>query len=368
MKEPRKAFYIFVPLASCLATIAVVEFTLSLFLPVPYAMQVNMYFEADPHTGFRLKPNSHGHFFEIDAITNSRGHRDEEAAIPKPRDLYRILFLGDSVTIGANVEQWEAYPEVLEDLLRRDSGRPLEVVNTAVGAWSPFQYAQYYEQYGRAFEPDLVMVGFFVSNDTYIERHSIEQTLTAFGGWRVSRKGSSSPFIRLKVFFYEHSNVVRLVLSGGASAKTGIHKGQRKEITDRYVDLQRRRIDIHMKYDEHLAAKAARNVEHILRIRQLARQDGAGFAVVLIPDENQINVELQNAILEPEDFAAYDFAMPQSMLKDMFAESEVMVIDLLPSFLNAPGRLYMNDTHLRPEGNELAARMIRDHLREQGLL
>jgi hypothetical protein len=56
------------------------------------------------------------------------------------------------------------------------------------------------------------------------------------------------------------------------------------------------------------------------------------------------------------------------MLKDMFAESEVMVIDLLPSFLNAPGRLYMNDTHLRPEGNELAARMIRDHLREQGLL
>ena len=51
----------------------------------------------------------------------------------------RILVLGDSFTVGVGVAQDEIYPTVLETLLTARSGRQVDVVNAAVGGWSPFQ-------------------------------------------------------------------------------------------------------------------------------------------------------------------------------------------------------------------------------------
>jgi lysophospholipase L1-like esterase len=62
--------------------------------------------------------------------TNSRGVRDDEIPVPKDAGAFRIVVLGDSWTVGTNVDVDETYPRQLATVLRaRFPGRKIEVVN-----------------------------------------------------------------------------------------------------------------------------------------------------------------------------------------------------------------------------------------------
>ena len=98
------------------------------------------------------------------------------------------------------------------------------------------------------------------------------------------------------------------------------------------------------------------------RIKRLAERDSIPIGVVLIPDENQINRDLQQLLLIDQDRGKFDFEMPQSMLSEMFADAAIPVIDLLPYFRQDRQCLYMNDTHWTTEGHKLAATAIYDNL------
>ena len=166
--QKRWWFYVLVPAISAIFTLVVVEIALLIFHPIPFSIETNMYFEEDAYTGYRLKPNATGYFQDqIIAQTNEHGHRDRSIPIEKTDESLRILVLGDSFTVGANVKQEDAYPQVLESLLNKNSAQPIVVINAGVGGWEPFNYAQYYENYGNQFSPDLILIGFFVGNDTY---------------------------------------------------------------------------------------------------------------------------------------------------------------------------------------------------------
>jgi hypothetical protein len=87
---------------------------------------------------------------------------------------------------------------------------------------------------------------------------------------------------------------------------------------------------------------------------------------VLLPDENQINRKLRRVLLKDEkQRGRFDFDMPQSMLKEMFTEAGMPVIDLLPYFREDPRCLYSNDTHWIPEGHALVAAAIYERLTDE---
>jgi hypothetical protein len=111
-----------------------------------------MAFMPDPHTGYRLQPGGRGSFVDgIPGVANSDGHRDDE--LPARRaDSLRILALGDSFTVGTNVRMEDTWPANLERRLRSEQPEPVDVINAGVGGWAPYQYAQYYQHHGRAFE------------------------------------------------------------------------------------------------------------------------------------------------------------------------------------------------------------------------
>lgn len=362
IKPPRKIFYFVVPLISIFFTLGAVELGLALFHPVPFSFERNMYYEADPHTGFRIRPHSLGHFRGgIVALANSHGHRDDEVTLEKSPDTFRVLLLGDSFSMGANVRQEDAYPQALEKLLNEESNRKIEIVNSGVGGWDPFQYAQYYEHYGWRFNPDLILVGFFVGNDAYNDRASVEDVSTAIMGRRVTRDAAASRFINLKVFLYDNFNLARLAINKGP-VKGGKSRKDCEDFTDHYLSIQKTRMPIHLKRTDELYDRAQNCVYQIARIKELADRRAIPVEVVLIPDENQINPALQQAVIGEGDRSLYDFGMPQSMLAEMFAGSGIKTIDLLPAFLEESRCLYMNDTHWTEEGHHLAAEIIRSEL------
>lgn len=350
-------FRILAPVLSCLLTIGFIELALALVYPVPFSIEYNMYYEADPHTGFRLRPNSVGHFqMGIVANTSSQGLRDREFSLKKPAGIFRILVIGDSFTVGANVREEQTYAKVLERQLRDAYGPNIEVVNTGVGGWNPPQYEAYYEHYGYRFEPDLILIGFFAGNDAF----DPVEWLTAVLGHRVTREAASSRLIKAKVLLYDHSNLARLLFNKGPVEENFVRK-RCDEFSDWYLAVQKVRISNHLRDSEERRKLAADAVNRVRRIRDLANP--IPVIVALLPDENQINPALQKRIIPPDELSRYDFGMPQSMLLETFGGLGIPTIDLLPAMLADQRCLYMNDTHWLPEGQELAASILFEQLR-----
>jgi hypothetical protein len=354
-------FKVLVPLLAGVLTVAAIELGLALFHPVPFSIETNMYFEPDPYTGWRLKPGGTGYYqMGIPGNANSHGHRDVETSLKKPPGVFRILALGDSFTAGSNVRQEETYPKVLERHLRSAYGSQIEVVNAGTGGWEPFQYAQYFEHYGYQFEPDLILVGFFIGNDTYDDHTRADTLYTAIEGHIVTREAAADPSVRQKVILYDYSHIARLLLNHGpVAAKTYVRK-RCDDFDEQHLLIQRYKLPNHLRDSGEQREKAQNALNQIGRIKDLA--GAVPVVVALLPDETQINKPLQARIIEPGDLAKYDFNMPQSMLTEMFRGIGLPVIDALPAFLADRRCLYMNDTHWTPEGHDLAAAVILDQL------
>lgn len=117
---------------------------------------------------FELRPNAEGRisgegaaFYRI----NADGWRDTVYARPKPDGIFRILVMGDSVSFGYGVEEAEAYPQVLEELLAETvPDRRIEVVNLGVGGYNAYNEAKLLEGVGLSYQPDLVLVQFCIND------------------------------------------------------------------------------------------------------------------------------------------------------------------------------------------------------------
>ena len=355
------AFYLATPLLSVALTLLVAEFGLALFYPVPFSVEHNMYYEADRHVGYKLKANSVGNFQHgILAVTNGHGHRDDPPA-EDGSAICRILLLGDSLSVGNNVEQHEAYPQVLERMLDEATPFPLEVINTSVGGWSPFQYAQYYQYYGQAFDHQLVLVGFFVGNDSYSQTNSVSQTRTAIAGWRVSRRAALSPFARLRVFLHEHSQLARFI--GSRRTPLGLSRTREncEDFSPEFLAVQRQRFSNHLRLEKQRGSPQ-NSVAQLPRFKKLAERHSVPMLVALLPDENQINHRLQELLVGADSLKDYDFQLPQRLLRALLADGDVATIDLLPWFQEDRRCLYMNDTHWTPQGHQLAASALYQRL------
>ena len=97
-------------------------------------------------------------------ITNSWGHRsDQEYTLEKPKGKFRILVLGDSMTVGPGIENVEnTYPKKLEYYLNEKLQLPqFEIINTGHPGWNTD--AQLYDLFinGFKFQPDMVFLGYY---------------------------------------------------------------------------------------------------------------------------------------------------------------------------------------------------------------
>lgn len=104
-----------------------------------------------------------------DLRTNSFGMRDIERSPEKARGVFRIAFVGDSVTASwGYVPREEIYLNVLADQLNAETGRSalIEALNFGVNGYSMEQGLRVAETKVRAFDPDLVVVQLSL-NDPY---------------------------------------------------------------------------------------------------------------------------------------------------------------------------------------------------------
>jgi len=105
-------------------------------------------------------------FTAMEFETNSLGWRDDEAVLPKPDDVYRIVCIGGSTTAEGPRNDL-TYPNLLERRLREEFGTDrIEVVNCGIYTYDTSRELANFDRY-LELQPDLIVYYNFI-NDLYV--------------------------------------------------------------------------------------------------------------------------------------------------------------------------------------------------------
>ncbi|KPK99087.1 MAG: hypothetical protein AMJ95_00505 [Omnitrophica WOR_2 bacterium SM23_72] len=110
---------------------------------------------------YELKPKLDTMYQGYHVITNSCGFRGREYAIQKPENVYRIVFLGDSVGFGRHLDASDTLAVLIENLLKRECPqKTFEVLNFAVEGYNTQQELEVLKEKALLFNPDLVILDY----------------------------------------------------------------------------------------------------------------------------------------------------------------------------------------------------------------
>jgi len=134
-----------------------------------YATQIKVPSD-DPRVVHEHRPNGKAFLMGVKVTTNSFGLREGERSLAKPPGTYRIVALGDSITMGWGVRQNMTYPVQLERRLNAQppkgfpAGLHYEVLNLGVGNYNTVQEVMRLRNLGLPFNPDLIILGYFIND------------------------------------------------------------------------------------------------------------------------------------------------------------------------------------------------------------
>lgn len=125
-----------------------------------------------PTMGWLGRPNYQGQLtreeYAHEIRFNQQGMYDTDHDFAKPPDTTRILWVGDSFAQALQVAEPETAHQQLEAMLNQRHGRPdlnFEVISSGVMGWGTGQELVYYREQGRRYQPDIVLLLFFMGND-----------------------------------------------------------------------------------------------------------------------------------------------------------------------------------------------------------
>lgn len=364
-----------------------VELTLRLLgprLPLVHGLTSIATFQTyHPVYGFFHRPGAAG-WIETPEYTsyvsfNSRGLREREIAPGKPAGTFRVLVLGDSFVEGAQVPAEDTVTRRLETILAaRMPGRTVEVVNTGNAGFGTAQELLFLEHEGAAYDPDLVVLVYFIDNDL------------PDNGYRVARERKLDTTRR--PFFVPDGQ-------GGISLRPGVAPPPDQFAGAR--QLLRRTVSYNLiensllwhEAREQEQAQIGKNrptylvdppdeweeawwvTEQVLgRVQQRSRDLGAEFVAVAAPSYFQVNDDAWRWLVggDTRERNRYEMDAPNRRLAEIAERQELRLLDLLPSIRpaeDAGGALYFPaDGHWTSAGHAFAAQQLADYLASSGAL
>jgi lysophospholipase L1-like esterase len=116
-----------------------------------------------------VNPQAYGHNDTWTIRVNSEGFRGPEREDKDAREgVYRILFIGDSVTFGYGVEERDSFVGRVKVMLRtRYPDRRFDIVNAGVPGWSWVQGLRFLQVRGLSLHPNLVIMAHGVNDQFF---------------------------------------------------------------------------------------------------------------------------------------------------------------------------------------------------------
>jgi lysophospholipase L1-like esterase len=267
-------------------------------------------------------PDKHGTYYGTEISINSFGFRDRECSLRKPENKKRVVFLGDSFTLGWGVPLDETFSKRVEKMLR-DSGISCEVINMGVGNYNTTMEVELFKWKGLRLEPDLVVLTFFVNDTEPIPRHR------SFLAYSIMRHSY------LYAFLFDRFTRLRA---------TAAHTPE-WQVYYRHL------------YSHENAENLAMNTESVNELIELCSDNHIGLLIVSIP--------------EMHDFGEYQFSFAVDYIRGLAEQAGIPFIDLLPAFgESVPESMWvsLDDLHANSRAHRVIGREIGNRIASEGLL
>jgi hypothetical protein len=356
-----------------------------LFLPAPIRVtfkntstvaatsQARNVFMIPTERGFRHSPNSevivvHPAARDTPTLykTNSLGYRNREIGVKQGE---RILFLGDSITLGLAVNEPYTFVRLIEGLARKD-GLSWETVNAAVNGLGTNGELAVLNESGLSVSPDLVVLGFYLNDflespgiyleslpgllDRSVVAHQVMNFASRFLYVTSSERGGldSPPMLKPPDEIYAWQDEFRthstVLPSGGVADEAAVTL--QDEILRNFEDWGGA-------FSPHVWAKLEGLLTEFVRLAEVHR---FRFVILSFPVRQQV-----------EPMPVFDY--PQRRLKEISERLGVPLLDLLPVYRAEQARrratdppMFLDQCHLTPYGNAITARVVYDFLKHVG--
>jgi hypothetical protein len=290
--------------------------------------------------------------------------------VQKPTGTIRLLGLSDSFgTYGGHTSN---YHYLLEGILRRELIPKAEMINLSVPGYDPLHQLAILDRFGMDYNPDIVLYGFVAGTDFDFGGDDIY----TYQGISIKYPRTSRylphnflfrDWIKVALSLMQEEKLRQQEATLGAVDQPGLFS------EETYLKMQFDRMNL-------WGNRSKKNIERLENvfpvldaIRSTAEKNGARFALVIHPDETQVNDDLRQQIITSfkVNSAEYDFDLPQKLLRSYCAARNIPCLDLLPIFrANAKNsELYLlRNSHYNLAGQKLAAVTISQFLFERQLL
>ncbi len=307
---------------------------------------------------------------------NSKGFMDIESPVEKEKGTYRILAIGDSFVYGT-VGYEKNFVTLLENYLNNagsNTGSNFEIINMGIPGTEPPQYHRLLLQEGMSYNPDMVIVFFFVGNDLVLYLEELPDTG--------------------KPLFYTFRLIKKVLKTITTLDLWKIYTGKLDEgiVKDRkhFLDRKILNLDKYMTndydqsllvFDPEFSKLYLQSIDPLLATSELCKEKGIEFVVVLIPEDIQVDPGIAEEVLSIYNSSDWndtgniytldlarkgkyiDFKIPNKALESDLDNLGIQTIDLYDSFANYYATntdpLYIPfDGHWNVYGNRLAAESL----------
>ena len=327
-------------------------------------------YQADEDIGFRLEPSEK-------AMVNEAGFRDYTYTLRKPKNVYRIVGIGDSQTASCGfTDISNAYLKVLEKNLNsiKGLGMTYEVLNMGVPNYTPHEYLAMLKKYGIEYGPDLVLVAIYLGNDIQVVPQNRDYIV--FDGTLISRRAlnlSDRSEFEVKLWKWFHERKLYRV----------VQRAQYAKIWATYDSTPKRksnRLSVFMK-DEFRTPSEKDDIHQawtdvqksIKQIQNVVQEHDVRLLLVMIPDEHQVNKSLRKSSLQHlhSNEENYDFEQWNRRLTSFCEDNKIDVLDLTPGLskvIQHESLYFKNDIHLNVRGHQLVGEFIQEYLLNRQIL
>jgi hypothetical protein len=324
----------------------------------------------DPVVGKRYVPGWEGQVFvdearrEVAFRFNRDGFRGPDRPRAKPPGTLRIAVVGDSMISAMATDEDETLVRRLEvSLDARWPEEHVEVLNFGVSSSSTGEELALYRKLVAGYQPDLVLLAFFVGNDFSDNSRRLTRApriyfdLDGRGAlrreWAPSAPGPLTRWLNLHSRFYVWQKRAFRILHGSLRTLSGsVSPGSRIFEPPEDPDL----------------AHAWDLLTALLRqFQKDTASRGSRFAVLVIPCAEQVHDDLWAGLVAEARARGrrLDRLQPQRRLAEITRAAAIPLLDLTPAFRRIVGtrsaddpgpRLFLHGrSHLSEEGQRVAA-------------